>query len=423
MTPLHRRSIIIADPSLADARGHHFELTRQISQGAVSLYDMDVSWATNKRYQHQPSDSNIPVFPLFTYTMYDRYRLDRVERDFDPTEQTCQEVAVMMDIAIDKHVDALFFHTAYMDIYESVIRLYGAPGWKELPVLHLCTPYDCDTMPGRTPQRPISELFMRLRNVEALERRLYLWAETPQLAVDYASRFAMTVRALPLPPPIDPLADFAVSSDPTVKVLFLGAAREEKGFLQLPDLLERLYPVLGKTGKIHFIIQCTPQIIGYLPAIKAAINRIAQYPSDYVTLIEDFVERETYLKLLMESDVLLLLYNQKGYRIRGSGIAVEAISANKTILTTRNTFCSSLITHGGGASVDCVEEGAEFLKLFVANKTRYRQLAEIQGKAYREKNSIQNYLSNLFLRMDAAMQPPFYPSALIGYISPVLIDM
>ncbi len=422
MTSDKKKRFIIADPSLADVRGHHFELTAQITQGAEES-DMDVFWMTNKSFRQSDFISHIPVYPIFTTTMYDRYKRQSNKGNNDPTESIFQEMENALNIALKIDADAILFHTAYADIYESAFRLYSGSGWESLPILHLCTPYDCDTMPGRRPENPLPELFGRLRSMPALERQLFLWTETPQLAVDYAARFAMTVRALPLPPPVESPADVDTVDDTVVNVLYLGAAREEKGFLQLPELVERLHPIYGKTGQLHFTVQCTPQIIGYLPSIKEAINRLRCYTPNFVTLIEDFTDRGTYLKYLRESDIVLLLYNQKGYRIRGSGIAIESICANKSILTTKETFCSSLITHGGGCAVENLDQAVKFFDDYVTNRNHYKKQAEIQGKAYRERYSIKKYLKNIFLRMDSSTHAPFYPSVMVGYISPSLIDI
>lgn len=417
----HRKArFVVADPSLADARGHHFSLSLQVARGARQN-NCDVVWLTHVDFVLPPGLDGVTVHPVFSSTMYDRYRPENRGRQMVGAEHNLlTELIEGVQRADLCSADHVFFHTGYGDLYRVLPRYLEATDWRDGPFLHVCTPYDLETMPGRLPGTDLESIFRSIRTWEAVDKKLFFWAETQLLATHYTATFGFNVRAQPLPVPA-PLTDGAeFQENEPVTVLYLGAAREEKGFLHLPELADRLYETYGRHGKLRFVIQCTPQIIGYQPNIKQAIERLGNYPSDYVELIDVGLSEEEYFSLLRKADVVLLLYNQKNYRIRGSGIAVEAVCANKCLLTHRGTYCASLITEGGGAAVDSIDEAAESLGRLVVQRADFQQKAAQQGSRYRSANSTKNYVDRIL--ENANCKVPFFPGSIVGHVSPTLLS-
>lgn len=411
---------VIADPSLTDIRGHHFTLSKQITFGAQSL-GMDVIWLTNKDFSLSEYIENVIIYPVFSSTMYDRYNL---EKKNDLPLNLYEYILNELDEGIKNFTltenDHVFFHTGYGDVFQAVFDFFKRSSWVDKPFLHICTPYDLQTMPGKDSLQSIENIFRDMKGIEAIDKKLFLWAETPQLASNYNLNYDLTVRALPLPPPYD--MNLGKEKNDVITALYLGAAREEKGFLLLPDLIERLYDDYGRTGKLRFVIQCTPQIIGYLPEIKQAINRLSKHPNSYVKLIDKTLDKLAYYDELINSDVVLLLYNKKNYKIRGSGIAVEAICAEKCILTHRGTFCASLITHDAGGVVDDIDGAVASLSKLVDEQEKYKIFAKIQGMQYRRVNSVERYVTKIVNQTKPDFERLFSPKSIIGDAFPLLIN-
>lgn len=414
-----KQRLVIADPSLADARGHHFSLSLQVTLGAVSQ-GVDVDWLTHADFVAPAELRGVAVHPIFSASMYDRYRPENRGNPLaDLDRRLLEELNEGMrrtGLGPDDHI---FFHTGYGDVYRAVAGYFDGGDWRCKPHLHVCTPYDLDTMPGKNPGTDLKDVFEAMRGLEAVDGRLFFWAETPQLARHYTAAYGFNVRALPLPVPAGLSTGAPLRDDAPVTVLYLGAAREEKGFLHLPELAARLHEPFGRKGRLRFVIQCTSQIIGYQPNIKQAIERLSHYPSSYVELIDYSLSEQEYFAHLAAADVVVLLYNRKNYRIRGSGIAVEAVCADKCLLTHSGTYCASLITHGGGAAVSGIDEAVEFLGDLVGRRAEYRQRAKAQGMAYRAENSAENYVARVLGQPDRAV--PFFPSSVVGYVSPSLL--
>jgi glycosyltransferase involved in cell wall biosynthesis len=409
--------LVIADPSLVDARGHHFTLTLQITRGAQQL-GLEVIWFSHQDFAIENVADGVSIYPIFTATMYDRYKPEKKNSLPSNLEQRLlNELKDGIAQAGLKAQDHIYFHTGFGDLYRALPGYLAESNWPDKPYLHICTPYDLDTMPGKDPGSALLDLFKTLRTLPAVDKKVYFWAETPQLAAHYTLTYGFNVRAMPLPPPHGiELRKVETASD-TMTALYLGAAREEKGFLLLPQLAERLYEKYGRTGRLRFVIQCSPQIIGYLPAIKAAMEKLASFPGDYVKLIDTVMDEKDYHAYLQASDVVLLMYNKKNYRIRGSGIAVEAVCAGKCILTHKGTFCDSLITHGGGAAVEDINQAVEQLATMIEEKEKYIKRAEQQGREYRGTNSVEHYVARFMKQTRPELSVPFFPSSIAGHVA------
>lgn len=415
--------LVVADPSLVDARGHHFTLSLQITRGA-QLQGIEVIWFTHKDFVVPESLENVSVYPVFTATMYDRYRPEKMKNlppDLD--QRLLDELHKGISCSGLDADDHIYFHTGYGDLYKAVPKYVSSSTWGNKPFLHICTPYDLDTMPGKDPGSALFDIFKTMRTIKAVDKKVFFWAETPQLALHITLTYGFNVRAMPLPPPHKIDVDTPLENSEAATALYLGAAREEKGFLHLPEIVDRLYEPYGRTGKLQFVIQCTPQIIGYLPSIKAAIEKLSRYPESYVKLIDTVLDEQDYHSHLLASDVVLLLYNKKNYRIRGSGIAVEAICADKCLLTHCETFCASLITHSGGWAVMDIHEAVANLAELVERSDEYRQRAMLQGQQYRAANSVGKYVAKILNIADMNHSMPFSPSAIVGHISPSLLKI
>ncbi|HIB85051.1 MAG TPA: glycosyltransferase family 1 protein [Chromatiaceae bacterium] len=189
-----------------------------------------------------------------------------------------------------------------------------------------------------------------------------------------------------------------------VTVVYLGAAREEKGFLLLPELIGSLYEVLGKSEQLRFVIQCSPQIVGYLPSIKVAIEKLRQFPSDYVELRDKPQSTKDYYEMLSGSDVVMLCYDHDRYRVRGSGIAVEAVALGKILLSTKGTF-PEFLSGSGAASGSTVTEVSAALEDVVARFEHYRAEAAQVGKSYRESYTPKAYIESMLKNIRCSEAP------------------
>ena len=286
--------------------------------------------------------------------------------------------------------DNLLFHTADGATYRAVATFLRKAGNGQIPRLHLCTPYDELVMPNQESRHALSRTLRRPEIRAALGDRLFLYAENDLLAGHLTARWRIRVEALNLPP-VD--AEYCEPSDPAngVTVAYLGAARAEKGFLVIPDLLEALFTDASFNGRVRFVVQCTAQIVGYSPDIEQAIRRLEAMEGPQLKLIRHTQSPEEYLQTLRDAHFLLLFYDADRYRVRGTGIAVEAVSMGRAIVARTDTVPAYLGGECAVAGGDVSEVGRQ-LKAAVGDVGARMRCARDRALAYREAHSTARYI-------------------------------
>lgn len=119
-----------------------------------------------------------------------------------------------------------------------------------------------------------------------------------------------------------------------LKISYIGEARYEKGFFNLPKLIKQSTQI----NKFQFFVQCNNN--GYdVLKWKKTIKTLSNFKN--IRLIDRVLTQNEYKSLLLSSDVVLLPYLSEYYRYRNSGIFDEAIFLNKIPLPAENTHLSN----------------------------------------------------------------------------------
>jgi glycosyltransferase involved in cell wall biosynthesis len=383
------RKLVIADPSLFTTQGHHYELAVNISNGAKAK-NIHIAWLANKKSDAVDSES-IRVYKAFTYSMYERFKFkDNSSYHLEFAAEILNGIR-QIGCAPEDHI---LFHTADGFTYAAIAHIFSTIDPALLPYFHLCTPYDREVMPHAR-SVDFDKITDSLKALIKQSNRIKLYAETRPLAEYFSAAFNSSVLPLELPPPMWHADRNGNKTSGKITIFYPGTAREEKGFLHLPQLVRQLFDSHGHSNRICFNIQATPQFVGYTPNILKALDELRQYPTDYVKLYDSALSSVDYSQLIISSDIILLLYDRQRYQIRGSGIAVEALTTGKVILTTENTFPSSLITTGNGLTGSNIDSYIEALRKLIDDFPSYKKAAVSAGKIYRSLNSSDNYIDKI----------------------------
>lgn len=375
--------------------GHHYALTHRISEACASQ-GHHVVWATHHSFTTQSRDVPYSTYPLFSHTMYDRYdpkTKSKLPIDLDEIlANDIFKLSKLLDLGSD---DILYFHTGYGDLFRAYTNIISKSTSYNWPVTHICTPYDLTTMPAQDATVPLDPIFEALVNLPQTNMNLFLWAETDLLTEHFNNRFGAAFQCLALPPTgMDSKNEAPFEKNNLYVISYLGAAREEKGFHFLPDIVQQIWNSADRDS-VKFFIQCTPQKIGYNSTITAALENLSRYPDSFVKLERSSLSETQYFGALSNTDLLLLLYNQDSYKIRGSGIAVESICAAVPYLTFTNTFCAHLISTGGGVVIDRVEGLAQVVQNCIRNKNILKISSEARKQTFLQNHSQVKYASLL----------------------------
>ncbi|MDG1373274.1 MAG: hypothetical protein P8Q48_24100 [Paracoccaceae bacterium] len=412
------RNLIIVDPSLKDHRGHHFELSQLIATEAARL-GMSVHLLANVDFLDVSFGPNVTIHKLFDFTMYDRY-VGGADRSEESAGEASEVFADMLDDALSQCgatvEDIILCHTTDAAMFRNMLAYHQKFGAEALP-LHLATPYDERVMPGKMADFPLGQTIAELKRIAS--GKVFFWAETTPLANHLSALWNARVEPLILPIK-SATAPLKNPSSPTIELSYLGAAREEKGFTLLPDLIAG---VLDEPAcePIRFFVQCSPQIIGYLPPIKAALARLEPLEGDRVALQREPMASDVYARVLEQSDGLLLLYDAANYRVRGSGIAWDGVTSGKVLVTRSDTFPASLLVHGGGVVADDIDGWIKGVVDLCRNWETQQAAVKAQAEFFAKWASAERYLERIATRPNREVNALCAPFALIRSTRPALL--
>lgn len=119
------------------------------------------------------------------------------------------------------------------------------------------------------------------------------------------------------------------------KVVYAGAARTDKGFPKVIELVEYL---ANKLENIPLELQVSPpNSLRYDTQTKSALDRLEQIQYQALSLHKSTLNKEAYLKLF-EGSISLLVYDYEQYANKFSGVTLDALMAGCPIITTANTW-------------------------------------------------------------------------------------
>ena len=122
----------------------------------------------------------------------------------------------------------------------------------------------------------------------------------------------------------------AAAAGGPLNIAYLGECREEKGFHFLPNLVRMLLDDPKLAGRIRFTIQVGSNDWNDTPPIALArtqLQQLARSAPERLTLVPGGISEAAYAELIRRAGLILLPYDPRQYRIRGSGIATEAAAA------------------------------------------------------------------------------------------------
>ncbi|ATC65877.1 hypothetical protein CMV30_19055 [Nibricoccus aquaticus] len=228
-----------------------------------------------------------------------------------------------------------------------------------------------------------------------------LVTDSQELAKEYATLARRPVEVMPIPHTANEDAGAAVAGVPTknkskLRVVFLGDARDEKGFELLPALARACAqePWLSKVELVfHAYISSH-----YHLKMGTVIEELSGVKARNLSLVKSSLSAAAYRHLLATADLVLLPYDSITYRSRTSGPFVEAICAGKPVVAPAQSWMSiQLGTSGAGKTFSSGNVG-DFVAAVLAvlqNHATYATAAQELGCKYREYHNPENFVRQL----------------------------
>jgi hypothetical protein len=342
----------VIEPTLEDYAGHCYGLVRSLCDAAQDLPRVTL-WAGRHAAQLE-FPNNTEVHPYF-------YRRLRLPQLWLLLRRLLRSTADPIVLTTAKRADL---------VLARVVACAALPPGR----LYLYFHWFRDT--------PARAAF--LRSSAAAQPNITILATTESVAETFSRAGFARVRYLPYP--LTMSADFPEPASADFRhLLFAGAARADKGFGHVVDLVELLQ---SRGLAIPITVQVSPEHYGkYDESIRIALQRLAQSPYRHLTLIREPLEPAAYARLF-QGAICLQPYDRNQFKDRVSGVTQDALMQGAPIIGPSGSWIAREIeaTHAGIALDDLA--AANLLaaaEAVIASYDRYRRNALAARAAIRKR--------------------------------------
>lgn len=179
------------------------------------------------------------------------------------------------------------------------------------------------------------------------------------------------------------------------KVLFAGAAREDKGFSKVVDLIE--YEA-EKNSRIPFAIQISSEHYSkYDKRTQLDITRLNKIHYEYLTIYKETLSENAYTNLFAGS-ICIQPYDPIAFADRVSGVTLDALMAGSPVITSAGTWIAKIVGRFNAGVIlksTSATEMHEALKEAINNYEVYSENAIKASNALKDENNVMHLLSIL----------------------------
>jgi glycosyltransferase involved in cell wall biosynthesis len=360
---------ILIDHSLQNLSGHHFEYALHVLTAAERAGfepwliahrefqrppEMPAHWSVKSAYRHTRYFKL--CFDTLRFRVPKQRRFEWLRHQFGLWSRARRRRGRAIDFAADtaaalagiafERRDQVFIPTLTEIDLRGLARYLAAMPQAELADWHV--QFHLPIYTGYEPDYPAEDASLdRLRRIYRrtmplpAKRNLHLYTTTETLAIQYNRLGVGPFHALPYPhnPALEPSrADSPRRAGAPLRIAFLGGARSEKGYQDLPAIVGKLWTEHVERGKTRFVIHSAFELPGPTAAVAAARAALGRLPPDKVSLLDQPLDSGDYCQLNRQCDIGLLPYDRSRYHARCSGVLVELLSAGVPVVVPAGTW-------------------------------------------------------------------------------------
>jgi glycosyltransferase involved in cell wall biosynthesis len=385
--------LYIVDQNALAVGGHYFSYTSCIAEAARDA-GLEVVLLTNRKLRDAFPTKGMMTIPAFIYSWVEA-------NQFGTLDWREGNIAFELAMAFRRVPPTAEDHVLVHSLGERELRAllaYLVDGAaEEMPTFHLILRYD--TIHFEYFARNTS-YFSQIMASTILSERIHFHTDTELLSRELRDLTGVPFTTLPIPFSSVLLLGNPGSPDPAsiVTAVYLGDARNEKGYQHLAGAAHHLWASYLKPNRLRLIVQSNFNIPEGEPGIPESYMKLSRFPSYAVQLITEPLPSTEYYKILSSADIVLIPYSPEAYRFRSSGILVEALAAGKVIVTSSNSWMATQVTPESavlfsdpGALGAAIEEAVESLH----ERTKAARARQLDWQAFATgANFIQHLLDD-----------------------------
>jgi glycosyltransferase involved in cell wall biosynthesis len=343
--------LLIFDPNIRGSEGHYRGYAASVAQAAGEAGLTTVIAANQAaRGAQTPTTQFLPAFEAdYWQEMVHPPGVTTDEHLAQQARQfrvTLEAIAARLQLTRD---DLLFLPCANL-VETAALAEWAQRRPDDLPAMAVLYRFGLDEQAENTRLTETAVAALLRQSLASLRRdagaaRISVLSDSQALADAYATALGTRVHTVPIPVVFETTCDRHDSSAFTVT--YLGDARAEKGFDQIPAIVDGCARQIAD-GAIRFVVQAhlNPSASA---ATREAVDRLRGRAG--VALIERSLDASEYSDILAAANLILLPYDPHRYWGRTSGILAEAIVAGVPAVVPGGTWLSAVIDAGDGAGV------------------------------------------------------------------------
>lgn len=321
------KNLILLDPSLVDAGGHHLSAAANLAQ---ECQDLGIQFRAFCNTAAQEEILDLPARPLFNVHAY---ILNTIENADDEYSAVISANNVMLhDLCTINQgslsqTDFIFFPVVTYSNVIAICQWIASFPPEQSPKFGLGFLFQLNWNTDGRIGRSKEYAFQMGSNFisDAQKKNIVCTCETEALAADYNRATSMTQIVIPIPTLSASTlenshtlhrARESHSTGTALTVGFIGVAKPEKGIELLPAVIAK---VLDKNSDVRVIVHMNP--IGH-PSLDELYAMATN--EDRLTVTSDTLPIEDYERLLQSCDLNVLAYDPENYAKRGSAIFNES---------------------------------------------------------------------------------------------------
>lgn len=230
------------------------------------------------------------------------------------------------------------------------------------------------------------EKLVGLKKIALKQPNLVILGPTPSAVKIFQEAGFADARVVPYPiTPLD-LSERAEQKE-FKHLLYAGAARQDKGFAHVVDLVDYLHQ---QKSNIPVVIQVSSENHGKSDAATLSdIRRLKAIPYPHLKLQTETLSASEYARLFSGA-ISLQLYNSTDFLDRISGVTLDSLSAGSPVLTTSGTWIARAVQRfAAGMVTDHLSPSTVFAAAqgIISDYSHYHANSLIAGRTLQAENS------------------------------------
>lgn len=379
----------IIDPAIrsrAAAKLHHVVLRRRYGADAP-LVEQVAAWPNVKRAVADPQvsgklmEAGRKLIPL------------GLARELEYALIYYRDLETFLSLTSAGPDDHVFLGTAHAREVLA-IRLAVERLGPRSPTFHLefrHAPFERDAashQPIESPQTQMERHFLALHARWEATTRIRFYTDSERLSRDYETIADVPFGVLPLPFRAELLTSKPRRAGDPVTLVYLGEARDEKGFHWLPNLIDALTDDYLVPGKARLLIQSNVGQPQHNPRTVAALRRLrAQSLAGVELRSDDALSPADYYRLASQADVMLLPYLRERYRACTSGVLAEALATGAAAVVPAGTWMADQLPDGCGETFADLDGFVDAVRRVIDGFPSYYAAAQANQSDWRRRHS------------------------------------